>query len=225
MCLARLQQVRRHIAHRTPSRMRKGKQQIRRRQSPVEGSTLRSRQEAGAVAADVRREGKTQAPPAAKPGASEGRFPIAGIGASAGGLEALEELLADMPVDAGMAFVVVIHQHPSHVSLLPELLAKVTRLPVVKVTDNLKVERNHVYVNPPGGNLAILNGVLHLMEAPKAEGPRLSIDYFLRSLAEDQKERAICIILSGTGTDGTLGLKAIKGESGMAIVQQVQSAK
>jgi two-component system CheB/CheR fusion protein len=177
------------------------------------------------VAADVRREGTTLAPPAVKPGASQGRFPIAGIGASAGGLEALEELLADMPVDIGMAFVVVIHQHPGHVSLLPELLGKVTRLPVVKVTDNLKVERDRVYVNPPGGNLAILNGVLHLMEAAKAEGPRLSIDYFLRSLAEDQKERAICIILSGTGTDGTLGLKAIKGESGMAMVQQVQSAK
>ncbi|MGO8697497.1 MAG: chemotaxis protein CheB [Limisphaerales bacterium] len=152
-------------------------------------------------------------------------FPIVGIGASAGGLEATEELLANMPVDTGMAFVVVIHQHPGHISLLPDLLRKTTQLPVVEVTDNLKVERNHVYINPPGGHLAILNGVFHLMAAGKEEGARLSIDFFLRSLAQDQKERAICIILSGTGTDGTIGLKAIKGESGMAMVQQVQSAK
>ena len=225
MCLARLPPGPWQIGHPTPSLMRKGKQQIRRRQAPPKGRALPLPQEGAMAAVDARNEGKADAPPAALTSAVQRRFPIVGIGASAGGLEALEELLRGMPEDPGMAFIVVIHQHPDHVSLLPELLSKVTRLPVLKVKDNLTVERNHVYVNPPGRNLALLNGVLHLMEAGKVEGPRLSIDYFLRSLAADQKERAVCIILSGTGTDGTLGLKAIKGESGMAMVQQVQSAK
>jgi len=89
----------------------------------------------------------------------------------------------------------------------------------------MKVEPNHVYVSPPGGHLAILGGTLHRMETEKKEAPHLPIDYFFRSLAMDQKDKAICIVLSGTGTDGTLGLQAVKGESGMAMVQQVQSAK
>jgi len=152
-------------------------------------------------------------------------FPIVGIGASAGGLEALEELLDNMPSDTGMAFVVVTHQHPGHTSLLPELLGKDTDMQVAEAADGTRLEPNHVYVGPPGGHLAILGGTLHRMETEKKEAPRLPIDYFFRSLAEDQQERAICIVLSGTGTDGTLGLKAIKGESGMAMVQQPQSAK
>lgn len=152
-------------------------------------------------------------------------YPIVGIGASAGGLVALEELLDNMPADTGMAFVVVTHQHPGHTSLLPELLGKVTEMTVLAAADGTKLVPNHVYVGPPGGHLAILNGALHRMETEKKEAPRLPIDYFFRSLAEDQKEQAICIVLSGTGTDGTLGVKAIKGESGMAMVQQPQSAK
>lgn len=124
-----------------------------------------------------------------------------------------------------MAFVVVTHQHPGHTSMLPELLGKTTRLKVVEAADGMQVEPNRVYVGPPGGYLAIMQGTLHRMETGKAEAPHLPIDYFFRSLALDQQEKAICIILSGTGTDGTLGLKAIKGESGMAMVQQVASAK
>jgi two-component system CheB/CheR fusion protein len=124
-----------------------------------------------------------------------------------------------------MAFVVITHQHPSHTSLLPELLGKITNLKVHQAADRLKVEPNHVYVNPPGGHLAILGGTLHRMETEKKEAPHLPIDYFFRSLAVDQKDKAICVVLSGTGTDGTLGLKAVKGESGMAMVQQVDSAK
>ena len=146
-------------------------------------------------------------------------------GARSVGLEALEELFATMPEDTGMAFVVITHQHPGHTSLLPELLGKIAAIPVLPAADGLKVEPNRVYVSPPGGHLAILKGTLHRMETERKEAPRLPIDYFLRSLAADQKEKAICIILSGTGTDGTLGLRAIKGESGMAMVQQVQSAK
>jgi len=154
-----------------------------------------------------------------------GTFPVVGIGASAGGLEALDELFREMPLDTGMAFVVVTHQHPGHPSLLPELLGKITRLPVVQISDGLKTQPDHVYVSAPGGSLAILGGILHRMEAEKTEAPHLPIDSFFRSLAEDQQEKAICIVLSGTGTDGTLGLRAVKGEWGMAMVQQVESAK
>jgi two-component system, chemotaxis family, CheB/CheR fusion protein len=152
-------------------------------------------------------------------------FPIVGVGASAGGLEALEELFGSMPADMGLAFVVVTHQHPGHTSMLPELLAKTTDMPVRQVAGATKLEPNHVYVAPPGFNLAILNGSLQRIETERNESPRLPIDYFFRSLAEDRKERAICIVLSGTGTDGTLGLREIKAQSGMAMVEQPQSAK
>ena len=97
----------------------------------------------------------------------ERRFPIVGIGSSAGGLEALTELLAAMPLDTGMALIVVTHQHPGHVSLLPELLGKITAIPVQAVTDGLKLEPNHVYVCPPGGVLSILGGVLHRLDTEK----------------------------------------------------------
>jgi two-component system CheB/CheR fusion protein len=152
-------------------------------------------------------------------------FPVAGIGASAGGLEALEELFDNMPSEPGLAFVVVTHQHPGHTSMLPELLRRKTEMPVVEATEGARLQPNHVYVGAPGGQIAVLDGRLHRMETEKKEAPKLPIDYFFRSLATDQRERAICIILSGTGTDGTLGMKAIKGESGMAMVQQPQSAK
>ena len=145
--------------------------------------------------------------PSATPVASgrERGIPIVGIGASAGGLEALDELFAHMPNDTGMAFVVITHQHPGHTSLLPELLGKITNLMVRQAADGLKVEPNHVYVSPPGGHLAILGGTLHRMETEKKEAPHLPIDYFFRSLAMDQKDKAICIVLSGTGTDDALG--------------------
>ncbi len=172
-----------------------------------------------------RRRAEHEAGEASTIAAAKPSMPVVGIGASAGGLEALEELFEHMPAETGMAFVVVTHQHPGHTSLLPELLGKETEMPVVEAADGTKLQPNHVYVGPPGGHLAILGGTLHRMEADAKTAPRLPIDYFFRSLAEDQKERAICIVLSGTGTDGTLGLKAIKGDSGMAMVQQPQSAK
>ena len=154
----------------------------------------------------------------------DGGFPIVGVGSSAGGLEALEELFRDMPPKTGMAFVVVSHLHPGHTSMLPELLGKTTRLPVVEASDGTRVRPDHVYVGAPGGYLAILNGTLHRMETGLKQ-VHLPIDQFLRSLAADQKEKAICIILSGTGTDGTLGMKAVKAELGMSMVQQVETAK
>jgi two-component system CheB/CheR fusion protein len=169
--------------------------------------------------------------PQAKPTPSTGLpveppgFLIVGIGASAGGLEAMEEFFRHMSPSSGMAFVVVSHQHAGHVSLLPNLLSKFTAMPVVEATDGMKVEPNRVYLAPGGTQLAILHGTLHLMEPGSQERVPLPIDYFFRSLAEDQKLDAVGIILSGTGTDGTVGLRAIKAESGMTIAQDPQSAK
>jgi two-component system CheB/CheR fusion protein len=152
-------------------------------------------------------------------------FPIVGIGASAGGLEAFEEFFTQMPSDSGLAFVVVPHQSPSHTSLLPGLLQKCTSMPVLEVADGLAVKPNTVYLALAGKNLALLNGTLHVMEPALQDRLPLPIDYFFRSLAEDQKHRAVGIVLSGTGSDGTLGLKAIKGESGMTMAQAPDSAK
>jgi two-component system CheB/CheR fusion protein len=152
-------------------------------------------------------------------------FLIVGIGASAGGLEAMEEFFRHISPICGIAFVVISHQHAGHVSLLPSLLSRCTAMPVVEATDGMEVEANHVYLAPGGINLAILHGTLHFMEPALQERVPLPIDYFFRSLAEDQKQRAVGIILSGTGTDGTVGLRAIKAESGMTLAQEPQSAK
>ena len=171
-------------------------------------------------AATVTPEAKLTAATEISPG-----FPIVGIGASAGGLEALETFFKAMPVDAGIGFVVVVHLDPTHISILPELLQKHTKMPVCPIEDGMPVERDHVYVVPPNKDLTILHGTLHLMELAQPRGVNLPIDSFLRSLAQDQGRNAVCIILSGTGTDGTLGVKAIKGEVGMAMVQDEESAK
>ncbi len=157
--------------------------------------------------------------------ATNAPFPIVGIGASAGGLEAFEAFFTAMPPDSGMAFVLVTHLDPSHASILPELIQKKTTMPVKQVTDNMTVEPNQVYIIPPNREMAILNGTLQLLEMTRPRGINLPIDTFLRSLAKDQAGNAVCIILSGTGTDGTLGLRAIKGEAGMVMVQDLDSAK
>jgi two-component system, chemotaxis family, CheB/CheR fusion protein len=153
------------------------------------------------------------------------RFPIVGMGASAGGLEAFETFFKAMPSDSGMAFVLVAHLDPTHISLLPELVQKHTQMKVFQVEDGVMVEPNAVYVIPPNKNLNLFNGRLQLMDLPHPRGANLPIDSFLRSLAQDQGSNAICIILSGTGTDGTLGLKAIKGELGMVMVQDEETAR
>src|ERR1044071_1157282 len=134
---------------------------------------------------------------------------IVGLGASAGGLEALEEFFDELPHDSGMSFVVVMHQAPGKVSLLPELISRHCKMPVVKVEGPIDVEPNHVYIQPPGITLGLLEGQLFPFE-PNADGKRsFPIDSFFRSLAQDQKDRAIGIVLSGTGSDGTNGLKEI----------------
>jgi two-component system, chemotaxis family, CheB/CheR fusion protein len=147
------------------------------------------------------------------------------MGASAGGLEALENFFTHLAPGCGLAFVVVTHQHPGHTSLLPELLRRCTRMRVLVAADGVEVEPDSIYMSPPEGYLAILGGTLHRMEPDEPGLLRLPIDYFFRSLGEDQKEKAIGIILSGTGSDGTLGLKAIKGAGGMTMAQAPESAK
>ncbi len=159
------------------------------------------------------------------PTRTEPGFPVVGIGASAGGLEALEALFEAMPATTGMAFVLVVHLDPTHISILPELLQKRTKMPVRQVEDGMLVEPDRVYVIPPNRDLTILRGTLHLMDLLRPRGANLPIDTFFRSLAQDQERNAVCIILSGTGSDGTLGVKAIKGEVGMVMVQDEGSAK
>ncbi|MBI2859295.1 MAG: PAS domain-containing protein, partial [Chloroflexi bacterium] len=151
-------------------------------------------------------------------------FHIAGIGASAGGLEAIEKFFSAMPYDSGMAFVIVQHLDPARHSSMPEIMSRLTKMPVYVATDGMKVAPNSVYLNPPDRNLGIRDGDLYLEEAAQARGLRLPVDFFLRSLAKERGANAIGIILSGTGSDGTLGLRAIKAELGTVFVQDPQSA-
>jgi two-component system, chemotaxis family, CheB/CheR fusion protein len=152
-------------------------------------------------------------------------FPIAGIGASAGGLEALEQFLSHVPEGSGMAFVIVQHLDPTHKGIMPELLQRATGMEVFQVSDRMRVKPNRVYVIPPNKDMSILHGTLHLFEPTAPRGLRLPIDFFLRSLAEDRKERSIGVILSGMGSDGTMGLRAIKEKAGVALVQEPASAR
>ena len=161
----------------------------------------------------------------AKSRRAENKFLIVGMGASAGGLEAFKEFFEGMPKDPNMAFVLVQHLDPTHKSLMVDLLKKHTKMEVSEVKDKTTVHPDHVYVIPPNKDMAIYDGALHLMEPTKARGFRKPIDFFLRSLAQDQNERAVGIILSGTGTEGTLSLKDIKGHGGLSIVQDPKTAK
>jgi CheB methylesterase len=152
-------------------------------------------------------------------------FLIAAIAASAGGLEAYETFFKHMPADAGIAFAVVMHLAPDHESALAQLLARHTRMSVEQVRDNTKVVQNRVYIMPPNATLTIKEGVLQVAPPAEPRGRRMPIDSLFLSLAEDQGELAVCMMLSGTGTDGTLGLRAIKEHGGMAMAQSLESAK
>lgn len=160
---------------------------------------------------DVERDSFTK--PSAK------QFPIVGIGASAGGLEAFTALLEHLPSDTGMGFVLVQHLDPQHESALTQILSRATSMPVSEVTNNLAVQPNRVYVITPNTKLRIAKGVLKLQPRGKDKGPTRSIDFFLESLAQDQGERAIGVVLSGTATDGTVGLEAIKAGGGITVAQ------
>lgn len=152
-------------------------------------------------------------------------FPIVGIGASAGGLEALELFLRNIPAESGMAFVIIQHLDPTHKGIMVELLQRATAMKVVQVKDRTRVQPDCVYVIPPNKDMSILHRVLHLLAPAAPRGLRLPIDFFFRSLADDSEERSIGVILSGMGTDGTMGLKAIKEKAGVVFVQEPASAK
>lgn len=152
-------------------------------------------------------------------------FPIVSIGASAGGLEAFEQFFQNMPIDSGMGFVLIQHLDPEHASLLTEILQRSTAMPVVEATDQMPVQPNRVHIIPPNRDMTIFHRVLQLSTPEQPRGQRMPIDAFFRSLAEDQGEQAVGIILSGTGTDGTLGLRAILGAGGLCLVQDPRQAK
>jgi chemotaxis protein methyltransferase CheR/two-component system CheB/CheR fusion protein len=168
---------------------------------------------------------KTSGDVPAKPTKIDSTPVIVGIGASAGGLEALEQFFTPIPANCGAAFVVIQHLDPTHKGILPELLQRVTLMMVSQAVDRVIVKPNCVYVIPPNKDLTILHGQLHLLDPIPPRGLRLPIDLFFRALAEDQHERAIGVILSGMGADGTLGIIAIKENSGLALAQSTGSAQ
>jgi two-component system CheB/CheR fusion protein len=152
-------------------------------------------------------------------------FPIVAIGASAGGLEALDLFFTHVPADSGMAFVVIQHLDPDYKGIMPELLQRTTAMPVAQAKNRVKVLPDHVYVIPPNKDLSILHGNLYLLDPVAPRGLRLPIDFFLRSLADDLRNLAVGVILSGMGSDGTLGVRAIKENGGLVLVQDPASAK
>lgn len=152
-------------------------------------------------------------------------FMIVGIGTSAGGFLALEQFFTNMPPANGMAFVVIQHLNPDHKGILPELLQRSTSMKVVQATNRIRVEPDSVYVIPPGKNISLINGKLHLSKPDEARGLRLPVDYFFTSLAKERKDKSIGIILSGMGSDGSEGVKAIKNQNGLVLVQEPGHAK
>ncbi len=149
-------------------------------------------------------------------------FPIVGIGASAGGLDAFKRLLAAIPDSSGMAYVLVQHLDPSHESLLPEILQRATKIPVLEITGDIQLAPDHIYVIPSNKMLVSMDGVLKLTD--RAKKINLTIDIFFSSLADVHKEFAVGVVLSGMGNDGTLGLKAIKEHGGISFAQDSESA-
>ena len=152
-------------------------------------------------------------------------FPVIAIGASAGGLEALEQFFASAGIVSGAAYVVIQHLDPDHKGMMPELLQRFTQLPVVQAENLMKVRPGYVYVIPPNSDLSILHDRLYLMEPAERRGLRLPIDFFFRSLADDRRETAVGVLLSGMGSDGTLGAAAIKQHGGLVLVQDPATAK
>jgi len=173
----------------------------------------------GGVFASLQFGGRRYLLAAVKPTGKAPGCPVVGIGASAGGLEAFTQLLKQLPLDTGFGFVLVQHLDPQHQSALTQLLTRVTTLPVREVTNNLRVKANHVYIIPPNRTMGIARGVLKLQLRSRDHTALRSIDFFFEALANDQRERAIGVVLSGSATDGTLGLEAIKAEGGLTFAQ------
>ncbi len=161
---------------------------------------------------------------ARSPPRGSGDFLIVGIGASAGGLDACRKLVDALPAGNGMAFILVQHLDPTHESMMVDLLAGHTSMRVQQAADGMPIEPEHFYVIPPGTYLSVGNGALHLSQPQARHGARLPFDFLLHSLAEECGARAICVILSGTGADGSLGLKAVKEKGGLVIAQDPDEA-
>jgi two-component system CheB/CheR fusion protein len=173
-----------------------------------------------------RKARQSLSPPAASPGTVvKDTFHVVGIGASAGGLEAFEHFFTNMPADSGMAFVLIPHLAPEHKSIMAELLKRYTKMDIFQAEDGMRANPNCVYIIPPNKDMTMLKGTLQLLEPVGRRGLRHPIDFFFRSLAEDQGERAVCIVLSGTGTEGALGLRAIKEKGGLVLVQDPKTAR
>jgi two-component system, chemotaxis family, CheB/CheR fusion protein len=192
----------------------------------------KKRQEAGTgqkAKSEKKTSGKKPSSLAKKNSGTKGpekqRIPVVGMGASAGGLQALEAFFDNMPEDANIAFVVVTHLDPTHASMMPELVQRHTKMKVLQVKDGMTIAPNHVYVIPPDRDMGIVNRTLTLAKTGISGAPRAPVNYFLRSLAKELKERAVAVILSGMGTDGTEGVKAMKAELGMVMAQEPASAK
>ncbi len=173
--------------------------------------------------ADRPRSRRRSLPASDAPGDSS-EFLIVGIGASAGGLDACRKLVSALPAKSGLAFILVQHLDPTHESMMVDLLASHTSMSVRQATDGMLIEREHLYVIPPGTYLSVANGTLHLSQPQARHGARLPFDYLLKSLAEACGARAVCVILSGTGADGSLGLKAVKAAGGLVIAQDPEEA-
>ena len=191
-----------------------------RRPRKVRGKTSRP----GTRDARVALRRRTDAAPKGTVRAKSERFLVVGIGASAGGLEAVRKLLATLPPDTGMSFVLIQHLDPTHKSMMVDLLARDTGMSVLQARDGMPIERNSLYVIPAQADLTVHDGVLHLSEPPLRPGVHLPVDLFLRSLADDYHERAVCVILSGTGSDGSVGLRAVSEKGGLVIAQDPAEA-
>ena len=152
-------------------------------------------------------------------------FPIVMLGSSAGGLEANEVFFKSAPADSDMAFIVITHLEPHHPSLLAEIISKSTTMETVQAQNDMVVQKNKVYVIPPGKEMIITSGILRLFGRKNGHEPFMPIDFFLRSLAEDRKENAIAVILSGNGSEAFLGIKAVHTNLGMVMVQTPDTAK
>ena len=155
---------------------------------------------------------------------SSNKLPVVAIGASAGGLDALKKFFTAMSPDPGMAFVLVQHLDPTHESTLADLMSRYTPLKVVQARDGMKVESDYLYIIPPNKDMGLMNRTIQLMEPVEPHGMRLPINFFLKNLAEDQKESSIAIIFSGFGSDGTIGIKSIKAAGGMVMAQDPATA-
>lgn len=152
-------------------------------------------------------------------------FPVVGIGASAGGLEALCTLFRQMPADSGMAFVIVLHLSPDHQSVADRIIQETTAMPVRQVTEPVPIERNHVYVISPANRLSTNDGYLRVTPANRRRGDHVAIDLFFRDLADVHKDHAFCVVLSGSGADGAVGLSRIKEQGGVTLVQAPDDAQ